>query len=114
MLLYETFSSTISSVWKHPNVKVKYCCHLVSLVTEDSLRIKPIEPRHETPAFCMCENKDADQLRGNHDGCIHTHGPSSNRVRSAYLNPFNQQNLKNFTGKVKRTASHTGPNQSCW
>ena len=22
------------------------------------------EPRHEKPAFCICENKDADQLRG--------------------------------------------------
>ena len=21
------------------------------------------EPRHEKPAFCICENKDADQLR---------------------------------------------------
>ena len=25
-----------------------------------------IEPRYEKPAFCICENKDADQLRGNH------------------------------------------------
>ena len=23
------------------------------------------EPRHEKTAFCICENKDADQLRGN-------------------------------------------------
>ena len=25
------------------------------------------EPRHEKPAFCICENKDADQLRGNRE-----------------------------------------------
>ena len=24
-----------------------------------------MEPRHKKPAFCMCENKDADQLRSN-------------------------------------------------
>ena len=23
------------------------------------------EPRYEKPAFCICENKEADQLRGN-------------------------------------------------
>ena len=26
-----------------------------------------IEPRCEKPAFCICENKDADQLRGNRE-----------------------------------------------
>ena len=25
------------------------------------------EPRYEKPAFCICENKDADQLRGNRE-----------------------------------------------
>ena len=25
------------------------------------------EPRHEKTGFCMCENKDADQLRGNRE-----------------------------------------------
>ena len=25
------------------------------------------EPRHEKTAFCICENKDADQLRGNRE-----------------------------------------------
>ena len=25
------------------------------------------EPRREKPAFCICENKDADQLRGNRE-----------------------------------------------
>ena len=25
------------------------------------------EPRLEKPAFCICENKDADQLRGNRE-----------------------------------------------
>ena len=25
------------------------------------------EPRHEKPTFCICENKDADQLRGNRE-----------------------------------------------
>ena len=28
---------------------------------------KLIEPRREKPAFCICENKDADQLRGNRE-----------------------------------------------
>ena len=26
-----------------------------------------IEPRHEKAAFCICKNKDADQLRGNRE-----------------------------------------------
>ena len=26
-----------------------------------------IEPRYEKAAFCICENKDADQLRGNRE-----------------------------------------------
>ena len=26
-----------------------------------------IEPRYEKPNFCICENKDADQLRGNRE-----------------------------------------------
>ena len=25
------------------------------------------EPRHEKAGFCICENKDADQLRGNRE-----------------------------------------------
>ena len=25
------------------------------------------EPRHEKTGFCICENKDADQLRGNRE-----------------------------------------------
>ena len=25
----------------------------------------PYEPRYEKTGFCICENKDADQLRGN-------------------------------------------------
>ena len=29
------------------------------------------EPRHEKPAFCICENKDADQLRGNREADQH-------------------------------------------
>ena len=28
--------------------------------------IKSLKPRHEKPDFCICENKGADQLRGNH------------------------------------------------
>ena len=30
------------------------------------------EPRREKPTFCICENKDADQLRGNRiaDQCL--------------------------------------------
>ena len=28
---------------------------------------KSIEPRREKSAFCICENKDADQLRGNRE-----------------------------------------------
>ena len=30
-----------------------------------------IEPRHEKETFCICENKDADQLRGNHEADQH-------------------------------------------
>ena len=29
--------------------------------------ILPCEPRHEQTSFCICENKDADQLRGNRE-----------------------------------------------
>ena len=32
----------------------------------------PFEPRYEKTGFCKCENKDADQLRGNReaDQCL--------------------------------------------
>ena len=29
--------------------------------------LKIYEPRYEKPVFCICENKDADQLRGNRE-----------------------------------------------
>ena len=42
--------------------------------TMDSSSTYIIEPRYEKPGFCMCENKDADQLR-NHEAdqrlCFH-------------------------------------------
>ena len=31
------------------------------------LRIVLYEPRYEKPTFCICENKDADLLRGNRE-----------------------------------------------
>ena len=30
-------------------------------------RVHIIEPHHEKTNICRCENKDADQLRGNHE-----------------------------------------------
>ena len=33
--------------------------HIIVTVTWGA----PYEPRYEKPAFCICENKDADQLR---------------------------------------------------
>ena len=31
------------------------------------LFMEKYEPRREKPGFCICENKDADQLRGNRE-----------------------------------------------
>ena len=33
----------------------------------DVKKQKQYEPHHEKPMFCICENKDADQLRGNRE-----------------------------------------------
>ena len=41
-------------------------CLLIAFSPIPSLYFQWIlfEPRHEKPGFCICENKDADQLRG--------------------------------------------------
>ena len=44
---------------------VAYCAYTRPRCQLSVYRI--IEPRHEKPAFCICENKDADQLRGNRE-----------------------------------------------
>ena len=41
----------------------KSSCFLITGLPNGQL----IEPRHEKPAFCIWENKDADQLRGNRE-----------------------------------------------
>ena len=40
--------------------------HLQTVVHVFSYR-GTVEPHHEKLAFCICENKDADQLRGNRE-----------------------------------------------
>ena len=57
---------------------VTICCAVTLAVypicgnelTEDrqrKLNPKAFEPRHEKTGFCICENKDADQIRGNRE-----------------------------------------------
>ena len=46
------------------STKVRFCIKwYLCFLFESGL----IEPRYEKPAFCICENKDADQLRGNRE-----------------------------------------------
>ena len=51
--------------------------------------IPPYEPRREkTGFFCICENKDADQLRGNREGLISVFVFATRIVQLLYfLNP---------------------------
>ena len=39
----------------------------MNLLTINDIGNKTNEPRREKTGFCICENKDADQLRGNHE-----------------------------------------------
>ena len=44
---------------------------IILVVLSNSLKARLVnfiyEPRHEKTGFCICENKDADQLRGNRE-----------------------------------------------
>ena len=49
-----------------------YICHFSTFEFTQTFCVLPNEPRHEKTFFCICENKDADQLCGNHkaDQCL--------------------------------------------
>ena len=36
-------------------------------IFQNKVQVVLFEPRHEKTVFCICKNKDADQLRGNRE-----------------------------------------------
>ena len=61
--LYHQCIVTTQKVQNENKIVIFHFC----VVTINTMGVLLFVPRREKPAFCICENKDTDQLRGNRE-----------------------------------------------
>ena len=66
ILLMKNFDKNVV-IWSFLKINFEKICSLCRLVNRVNVCQNLFEPCHEKPVFCICENKDADQLRCNHE-----------------------------------------------